>query len=179
MPPISISSDIIALPLGRRSASTGTRLPMRVKSSSLSLTPIAEAIASRCSTALVEPPSAMTTVIAFSNAFLVMISLGRILLRSRYIAARPASMQSCALSFEIAACAELFGRLMPIASMAEAMVLAVYMPPQEPGPGIAVHSICLSSRLLILCCASAPTASNTETTSVGVFLWQPGMMVPP
>jgi hypothetical protein len=134
------------------------------------LTPIAEAIASKCNTALVEPPSAMTMVIAFSKAFLVMMSLGRILALSRRIAALPAATQSSVLSFEIAACAELFGRLMPIASIAEAMVLAVYMPPQDPGPGIAVHSISLSSFLLILFCACAPTASNTETTSVGFFL---------
>ena len=91
MPPISINSDIIARPLGRRSASTGTRLPMRVKSSSLSATPAADAIASKCSTALVEPPSAMTTTIAFSNAFLVMMSRGRMLAFSSLSAARPAS----------------------------------------------------------------------------------------
>jgi hypothetical protein len=30
---------------------------------------------------------------------------------------------------------------MPKASIAEAMVLAVYMPAQEPGPGIAVRSM--------------------------------------
>ena len=34
-------------------------------------------MASRCSTALVEPPSAMTTVMAFSNALLVRMSRGR------------------------------------------------------------------------------------------------------
>jgi hypothetical protein len=38
-----------------------------------------EAIASRCSTALVEPPSAMTTVIAFSKALRVMIWRGKCL----------------------------------------------------------------------------------------------------
>ena len=35
----------------------------------------------------------------------------------------------------------LFGRLMPRASMALAMVLAVYMPPHDPGPGMAHRSI--------------------------------------
>jgi hypothetical protein len=30
---------------------------------------------------------------------------------------------------------ELYGSDMPSASMADAMVLAVYMPPQAPGPG--------------------------------------------
>ena len=51
---------------GRRARARA--LPMRVKSSSVSFTRAACAIASRCSTALVEPPSAMTTVIAFSKA---------------------------------------------------------------------------------------------------------------
>ena len=40
--------------------------------------PAAWAIASRCSTALVDPPSAMTIVIAFSNAWRVRMSRGRI-----------------------------------------------------------------------------------------------------
>jgi hypothetical protein len=49
------------------------------------------------------------------------------------------------LSSEMAAWAELLGRLMPRASMALAMVLAVYMPPQEPGPGMAQDSTVSSS----------------------------------
>ena len=53
---------------------------MRVKSSIDSFTPAACAIASRCSTALVDPPSAMTVVIAFSNALRVRMSRGRMLL---------------------------------------------------------------------------------------------------
>ena len=76
MPPTATSSLIRYFPLGLRSATTGTFLPMREKSSIVSLTSAAWAIASRCSTALVEPPSAMTTVMAFSNAFFVMMSRG-------------------------------------------------------------------------------------------------------
>ena len=60
---------------------------------------------------------------------------------------------------------ELLGRLMPKASMAQAMVLAVYMPPQEPGPGIAQLSISLSSWSEIFWAACLPTASKTETMS--------------
>ena len=58
----------------------------------------------------------------------------------RLMTAAPASRQSFVLWEEMAACAELFGRLNPRASMAEAMVFAVYIPPQEPGPGIAQDS---------------------------------------
>ncbi len=58
----------------------------------------------------------------------------------RLTTAAPARWQSSRFWLEIASCAELFGKLMPIASIAEAMVLAVYMPAHAPGPGIAVRS---------------------------------------
>ena len=38
----------------------------------------------------------------------------------------------------------LAGKLMPKASIAEAIEFAVYIPPQEPGPGSATSSICLT-----------------------------------
>ena len=43
------------------------------------------------------------------------------------------------------------------------MVLAVYMPPQEPVPGIARISISRRSASLMLPAAFWPTASNTLT----------------
>ena len=49
--------------------------------------------------------------------------------------------------------------------MAEAIVLAVYMPAQEPGPGMAVDSTSLSSAALTLPEATPPTASKTDTMS--------------
>ncbi len=138
---------------------------MRVKSSIFRFTLAACAIASRCSTALVEPPSAITTAMAFSNAFFVMMSRGRMPLATRFITASPARCESVFFSSEIAACAESCGRLMPSASIAEAMVLAVYIPPQEPGPGIAHFSTASRSSAVICPLASAPTDSNTDTTS--------------
>ena len=62
------------------------------------------------------------------------------------------------------------------ASMAEAMVLAVYMPEQDPGPGIEVRSTKLSWCSVTVPCATPPTASKTETIS---RLSVPGRMVPP
>ena len=53
----------------------------------------------------------------------------------------------------------------PSASIAEAIVLAVYMPPQEPAPGKACCSTSASSASVILPAACWPTASNTETMS--------------
>src|ERR1700676_1975396 len=145
----------------------------------LSLIPAALAIASRCRTALVEPPSAMATVMAFSKASLVMISEGRIPRLTSSTTAAPAEAASASFSFEIADCAELLGRLIPIASIAEAMVFAVYIPPQEPGPGIAHDSTCSSSPSEIFPLEWAPTASKMETISMFRLPRQPGRIVPP
>ena len=65
---------------------------------------------------------------------------------------------------------------MPIASIAEAIVLAVYIPPQEPAPGIASDSIWSNSMSDIFPSECRPTASNTEITSV---LFLPGLILPP
>ena len=64
---------ITCAPNGLTSARCGTRSPIRLKSSSSSGTPASRAMASRCSTALVDPPNAITTAMAFSNASRVMI----------------------------------------------------------------------------------------------------------
>ena len=72
-PPTWSTSFITYCPNGLTFARCGTRAPIRRKSSSVSSTCASCAIASRCSTALVEPPNAITTAMAFSNASLVMI----------------------------------------------------------------------------------------------------------
>ena len=83
------TSVITNRPKGFTSASSGVRSPIRLKSSSSRSTCASCAIAIRCRTALVEPPSAMTTVIAFSNAFLVMIWRAVMPRRSRFTTASP------------------------------------------------------------------------------------------
>ena len=77
------------LPCGFMSAMCGTRAPTRLKSSSSSSTSASCAIASRCSTAFVEPPSAIVIAIAFSNASLVMIWRGRMPCATRFTTASP------------------------------------------------------------------------------------------
>ena len=103
MPPIFTSSDIMYFPLGLKSPRTGTFFPILVKSSNSSFTPIALAIASRCKTALVEPPRVIVTVMALMKAFLVIISLGVIFLSSKFFIAKPEFKQSNFLSLDIAA----------------------------------------------------------------------------
>ncbi len=157
--------DMLYFPLGFKSQRTGTRFPISVKSSRQRFTPAECAMARRWRQALVEPPKVITTVIAFSKAFLVIISDGRIFFSIRLTTASPASLASFFFSSEIASWAELSGKLIPKASIADDIVFAVYIPPHEPGPGMALFSISRSSFSSMLPPACAPTASKTETMS--------------
>ncbi len=69
-------------PWGLVSARWGTRAATALKSSRVSSTLASLAMASRWSTALVEPPRAMVTAMALSNASLVITWRGRIPARS-------------------------------------------------------------------------------------------------
>ena len=82
----------------------------------------------------------MTTAMAFSNAARVRMPCGR---RSRRTASTSTSAERAALSPfspSSAAMVEEYGRLMPIASMADDIVFAVNIPPQAPAPGQARRS---------------------------------------
>ena len=96
--------------------------------------------------------------------------------RTRRTTAAPARALSECFASPTASCAELPGKDKPKASIAEAIVLAVYMPPQLPGPGMAVRSISWKALSESVPAACAPTASNTVTMSRRCA---PGRMVPP
>ena len=87
-PPTRSRSLMWNLPPGFMSAMCGTRAATRLKSSRSSATPASLAMASRWSTALVEPPRALVTAMAFSNAALVMIWRG-VMPSSQHAARRP------------------------------------------------------------------------------------------
>ena len=115
-----------------------------VKSTSASL-----AMANKCNTALVDPPIDKTKRIAFSNASLVIISLGftpRSSIEYMYL---PASWATSRLRLSTAGIEAAPGIDIPIASIAEAIVLAVNIPEQAPSPGHAALSISMSSSILI------------------------------
>ena len=59
------------------------------------------------------------------------------------------------------------GRDMPIASAAEAMVFAVYMPPQAPSPGHTARSIASTSASVILPARQAPTGTSAGVGAGG------------
>jgi hypothetical protein len=165
-PPTRSRSLMWNLPPGFMSAMCGTLAAMRLKSSSSSSTPASLAMASRCSTALVLPPSAEVTAMAFSNAFLVMIMRGVMPRRSRLTTASPAIRASLSRRPSMAGGDAVPGSDMPIASAMLLIVLAVNMPPHAPSPGHALRSISPSSSSVILPSAHAPTASNTLVMSV-------------
>ena len=122
---------------------------------------------------------AITTAIAFSKLLRLMMSRG---LRSALTASTsssPARATAPTISSSSAAMVEEPGTAMPSASIAEDMVLAVYMPPQEPAPGQEWHSTFFSRASSILPAACWPTASKIETMVRSSPSSLPGLMVPP
>ena len=79
--------------------------------------------------------------------------------------ASPALIASFFFSSPVAGFEELNGRVIPSASIAEAIVLAVYIPPQAPAPGQAFSTIWSNSDSDIVPATLLPQASNAETTS--------------
>src|SRR5699024_12254151 len=99
-------------------------------------------------------------------------------LNNLYIAS-PSSLLSAFLSIDSAGLDALLGKLIPIASIAEAIVLAVCIPPHEPAPGHALHSISFNSSSLISPLFNCPAPSKTETKSMSFPFHLPGDIVPP
>src|SRR5260221_2717729 len=138
----------------------------------------ADAIARYCSTALVDPPVAMTIATAFSMDFRVMMSRGRMFLRIAFTSTCADSAEESAFSGSGEAICEEPRRLMPSASNEEDMVFAVYWPPQAPTDGQAFFSMPSKSSCDIFPAASAPTASKGETMVSFCPFQNPGLIVP-
>jgi len=117
-----------------------------------------------CKAVLVEPPIAISTVIAFLKALAVIMSRGRISFANKSIMRLPACLAKAILAPVLAKIVPLPGRPMPSTSVMQFMVLAVNMPAQEPQPGQAQCSISLNCFLLILPASKRPAASNTVLT---------------
>ena len=114
---------------------------MRSKSSIVHATSAAEAMARKCSTALVDPPVAITSEIAFSMDLRVMMSRG---FRS-FLIASTSTFADCAAESAFSGSGEAIcdepSRLTPSASKADDIVFAVYMPPHAPTLGQAFLSM--------------------------------------
>ena len=100
---------------------------------------------------------------AFSIDSRVMMSSGFRFCSTARISTRADSVVLSSLSPSGLAMVDEYSRLMPSASNEELIVLAVYMPPQDPEPGIQRFSICLKSSSLIRPAVNSPTASKADT----------------
>ncbi len=148
-------------------------------SSMVSGMPASRAIASRCSTAFVEPAVAATAVIALSNAARVRIWLGRRSSATRRMMISPARIAAPPLRGSTAGMSLSPIGDSPIISLTIAMVLAVNWPPQAPAPGQATSSSARSSLSSIRPAAVAPTASNMSWIVTSLPRKLPGMIDPP
>ena len=164
MPPARCRSVATNRPPGLRSASSGTRALTLSKSSMVSGTPASRAIASRCSTALVEPPVAATAAIAFSSAGL-RDDLARTKSAPQHVhhqrAGGARDRRPC--PGRRAGTLALPNGEMPRNSHTVAIVLAVNWPPHAPAPGTGLAlervEVLRSSACPAAC---APTASKTS-----------------
>ena len=126
-----------------------------------------------------EPPIAITTEMAFSKACRVRIFRAVMPRRIASASTRADSAVLSAFSASSAAMVDEPLRLIPRASKAEDMVLAVYIPPQAPAPGMAFRSIASSSACGSFPASNWPSASKTLTMLRSRPSWQPGLIVPP
>ena len=179
VPPAAWSSVATNRPDGFRSAMTGVFELIRSKSAISSATPASFAIASRCSTALVDPPVAETTAMAFSIERFVRMSRGRISLAASATAIPPMRCATAAFAGSVAGTLPLPRGEIPSASHTIAIVFAVNWPPHAPAPGQATSSSVRKSWSVILPAAWAPTASNTSCTVTGCPRNCPGAIDPP
>ena len=159
-------------------ATMGVRHAISSKSSMESSTPASRAIASRWSTAFVEPAVAATPAMAFSNASRVMMSRGVVPLRRRSIASLPAFRAASAFASKTAGTAFAPAGLMPRNSSAIAIVFAVNCPPHAPAPGQAWSSTAFSRASSMRPAPCAPTASNTSRMVMSLPSSLPGKMEP-
>ncbi|MBA7587427.1 hypothetical protein ES708_29456 [subsurface metagenome] len=111
--------------------------------------PASKAIAREWSIVLEEPPKAISTAIAFSMAFLVIISKNLTFFLNNSIILIPVCFANIILRASTAGIVPLPGRAIPTASAQIFIELAVYRPAHEPTPGQAQSSTSFSSCSLI------------------------------
>jgi len=150
-------------PEGIRLTRQGTSRPKRSQSSSVKSTPSRPASAMRCTTALVDPPSAALRRTALAKAGLVRTRDMRRSSRTICTARRPASKASAWRRASTAGMAPLCGRAMPSPSHRLAMVEAVPMVMHEPALRDIAASAAMNSGMLMV---PAATASLKRMTSV-------------
>ena len=107
------------------------------------------------------------------------MSLGLISFSKSILIAFPASMHSCCFSGLKAGFEELYGKLIPSASIADDIVFAVYIPPQAPAPGHEFLITPLKSSGVMVLLNFFPNASKAETIFNDSPFHFPEWIVPP
>ena len=127
-------------------------------------TPASCAIAVKCKTAFVDPPKAMSTRMAFKNAFKFMILRGVKFSLTTSTTLFPLSYAIIFFFEDTASEVPQNGSDMPKASDAHAIVFAVNIPEHAPAPGQAFKIKLSKSTLDIFFCLYAASASNVSWT---------------
>ncbi len=125
MPPARWKSGTVAGPDGLTRAICGVVLHRSAKSSIVMAWPASRAIAMRWSTVLVEPPIAAIARTALPMAAAVIIERAPAPARTSRTIRSPVASPACSRAASVAGIVALPGRLMPIASAAQHMELAV------------------------------------------------------
>ena len=120
-----------------------------MKSSKVNFTPASCAIAGKCNAVFDEPPNAISTATAFSNASLVIISFGLSPAFNTSITCIPAFLANLALSENTAGTVPFPGSPIPNASVKQFIVFAVYIPEHDPHVGHAISSTIFNSLFVI------------------------------
>ena len=149
-----------------------------LKVSRVSGTPASLAMAGRWSEVFVDPPKAISTVMAFAKASAVMMSEGR---RSRFTSSMiciPVSLARRIRSAQTAGMVPFPGSAIPRTSVRQFIELAVNIPAQEPTPGQAHPSASRSSSIVIAPILALPTYSKTLIRSI-FFPWNSPVSIGP
>ena len=146
-------------PHGFMSAMIGVRAEIRSKSSIVKSMPKSRAIATRWSTAFVEPPVAATDATAFSKDSFVTSDRGVTSSRTSCTARRPSSYAASSFARCIAGMPLVPKGESPRKSRIVDIVLAVNCPPHAPAPGHATDSSSCSSASVSFPAAWVPIAS--------------------
>ena len=150
-----------------------------MKSSRVIFIPASCAIAGKCNAVFDEPPSAISTAIAFSNASFVIISFGLRPASKTFIICIPAFFANLSLSENTAGTVPFPGSPIPSASVKQFIVFAVYIPEQDPHVGHAKSSTKFNSFFVILPCSYSPTYSKTLLNPIFLPLYTPANIAPP
>src|SRR3989304_8569794 len=157
----------------------GTRLLVSSKTVKGNDIPASFAIADKCSVVFVDPPRAISTAMAFSNASFFRMAEGVMLPHTSLTILSPVSLAIRAFKALLASAVPQYGSDIPKASVTQAMLLAVHMPLQEPQPGHAEPSNRSNSFSLILPANTWPTASETFEKPIFFPSSQPEAIGPP